>query len=55
MNKKKIYSFKYYAHALKTHTHSLLREEVGGDFCGNFERNYWVFSRALKAETTGSL
>lgn len=24
---------------------SLFRdEEVGGDFCGNFGRNYWVFS-----------
>lgn len=30
-------------------------EEVGGDVCGNSERNYWVFSRALKVETTRSL
>lgn len=35
---------------------SILREEgVGGDVCGNSERNYWVFSRALKVETTSSL
>lgn len=34
----------------------LFREkEVVGDFCENFERNYRVFSRVLKAETTSFL
>lgn len=58
MNKKYINSFKFYCtcQCLRKKKKSILREEgVGGDVCGNSERNYWVFSRALKVETTSSL
>lgn len=51
-----INSFKfYYTCQCLRKTSLFTEEEVGGDLCGNFERNYWVFSRALKVETTSSL
>lgn len=51
-----INSFKFFSSCQCLRKNSLFREkEVGGDFCGYFERNYWVFSRALKVETTSSL
>lgn len=53
---KLINSFKFYCTCQRLRKQNIVfrEEEVGGD-CGNFERNYWVFSRALKVETASSL